>query len=172
VSPFAVNSTPDTDCTRYIIPNRIAQAQGLVLEKDDTIIVAANGEKMNVLGSANLTAKKDSAVAEISALMSNVVAEDMLISWQDLIRLRVISPNFPQAPPKAKARNVSCDDLVKQLTEEFPDVISDTLPSIPSKTGDPMKIHLLQQTIPKKSRQLDKFPITTRKRQMMRSRNL
>ena len=143
MSPFAVNSTPDTGCTRSIISNRITKAQGLTLVKDDTVLVAAKGKKMNVLGSANLTAKTDNAV-------SDVVAEDMLISWQDLIRLEVISPNFPHVPPKAKARNISCDDLVKQVIEEFTDVISDTLPSKPITTGDPMRIHLLQQAIPKK----------------------
>ena len=39
---------------------------------------------------------------------------------------------------------------MKQLIKEFPDVISDALPNKPITTGDPMKIHLLPQAIPKK----------------------
>jgi hypothetical protein len=148
VEEFAVNSTPDTGCTRTIISGKIAKANNLRILSDDTVLIAANGEKMNVIGKTDLTARTNDREATISALVSDVVAEDMLLSWQDLIRLGVISKNFPNT--EAKARGVASDSLVKKLIADYPDVISDTLPSEPITTGDPMTINLLPNAVPKK----------------------
>ena len=111
---FAVHSTPDSGCTRTIISGKIAKANKLRISRDDTVQIAANGEKMNVVGKTDLTARTNDREATISALVSDVVAKDMLLSWQDLIRLGVISENFPNT--EAKARRVASDSLVKKLT--------------------------------------------------------
>ena len=67
---FAINSTPNTGCTRTIISGKIAKANNIQISRDDTVLIAANGEKMSVLGITNLTARTNDREATISALVS------------------------------------------------------------------------------------------------------
>ena len=73
---------------------------------DRTGFIATNGEKMNVQGKTELRARSNNRKAVISALVSDVVAEDMLLSLQDLIRLEVIHENY-QASPSQRGSDVN-----------------------------------------------------------------
>ena len=63
---------------------------------------AANGASMKVLGQTTLYVKMSRvSVKKIDVLVSDDIGSDeLLLSWQDLITLRVLRPDFPSPMPE------------------------------------------------------------------------
>ena len=152
--PLHIAATPDTGCTRTLITGRIAKENKLQLEKDGTILVAANGERMQVAGRVMLKVKLGDKEVELDALVSDHLREDMLVSWQDLIRLGVISENFPNTI--ANARCVLSDGITKRLKEDYPDSVGNTLTNRPVSAY--MRIAQAAGAIPKKCTNARRVP--------------
>ena len=55
---------------------------------------------MQVLGSSKIIMKTRSRTIKTEALVNTNLAHPVLVSWQDLIRLKVIDENFPQSAEK------------------------------------------------------------------------
>ena len=103
---------------------------------------------MPISGSCSFFAKLNKEKIPITALVVPDLCEDMLISWQALIQLKIISKQFPKQVnsfatlgPENTVRN--------ELTLAYQDIISDKLnenPMIIPNTA--MHIHLVPNAIP------------------------
>ena len=86
-----MSATPDTGCTRTIINSRIAEKHGLKYKPGEKVsLVAANGERMKVQGTIRVKVEGNGIEANIHALVSEAVQDDMLFNSQALIRLSPI----------------------------------------------------------------------------------
>jgi len=91
-----VSATPDTGCTRTIIKATRAKEMGLKVKRGEKIsLIAANGVRMEVLGTTIVEAESNNCKATLDAIVSNAVQDDMLVSCVDLIALRAIPRGFP-----------------------------------------------------------------------------
>ena len=146
MAAFRISATPDTGCTKTIINERIVRRHKLnILNNEQTLLVAANGERMPVTGTTSLTAGANGASYRIHALVSPAITEDMLVSCNDLIRLEIIPQNFPND----RIQNCrSIKQFKDVLIGEFPTVLSNDLNPEPMKTEKPMPITLLPTRIP------------------------
>ena len=98
--------------------------------KKKTLLVAANGERMPVMGMATLTAGANGVTRWIHALVSPAITEDMLVSCNDLINLEIIPRNFPNV----RIQNCrSIKEFKDILIGEFPGVLSNELNPEPMK---------------------------------------
>ena len=152
-----IEATPDTGCTRSIISARIARKHGLIPTEDNTKLITADGSKMNVAGKVIMKAKTASSSTYIDALISSSLAEEMLVSWQDLTRLKIIPGNFPTVQQRAFA--VTTESFTTQLVAEFGDVIRDSLPNERNTAAPPMKIKLVDKPVPKKVTTARRIPM-------------
>ena len=149
------NAMPDSGTSRTIISRRILTQGNISLDASRrSKIRAANSSTLDCAGSALLTLTFDNFSIEIDALIANNLAEDVLISYFDLVKLGVLPPDFPSrnftppvdvnavTPDLTQFEQIS-DDIeldLSQLVDEFPDVFDDS--KVTPIKGDPMKIHL------------------------------
>ena len=134
--------TPDTGCTRTIINSRITERHGLKYQPGEKIsLVAANGERMKVKGTIRVKVEGNGIEADLHALVSAAVQDDMLLSCQDLITLKAIPEGFPNSVVES-CEQVKFEPYRTTLLEEFKDVLSDELNPKPMKTAAPMKISI------------------------------
>ena len=108
---------------------------------------------MSVEGRATLQARANGQNTEIKVLISKAVEEDMLISWRDLINLKVISSGFPNVVVR------QVNNPTAELIKDFPDVLNDELDPKPMITDSPMRIHLKDDAIPKKVTTARRVPL-------------
>ena len=66
-----------------------------LFKNKQTLLVAANGKRMPVIGTTTLTAGANGVNRKIHALVSPAITEDMLVSCIDLINLEIMPRNFP-----------------------------------------------------------------------------
>ena len=59
--------------------------------------MAANGERMKVDGTIKVKIEGNGIEANVNALVSEAVQDDMLLSCQDLITLKAIPRGFPNS---------------------------------------------------------------------------
>ena len=126
---------------------------------------------MRVQGQATLFVKVSRvSVKQIDVLVSDDIGSDeLLLSWQNLITLRVLRPDFPSPMPEEEA--VKCNKVtgpaqedgsnakMEALHNEFEDVFSDRL--MPGKRIDmaPVDIQLVEGARPKAFYQCRQYPI-------------
>ena len=144
-----MSATPDTGCTRTIINTHVLERNGISYKQGGKIkLVAANGNKMEVDGTIEISIEGNNIKIRTDALVSKAIQDNMLISCSDLIKLRAIPSKFPNAiVEECRAAN---EDYTKILMEEFKDVLSDELSPTPMKTETPMHISLKKGVVPKK----------------------
>ena len=91
-----MSATPDTGCTRTIIKASKAKEMGLKVKRGEKIsLIAANGERMAVTGTAIIEAEGNRSKATLDTIVSEGIQDDMPVSCKDLIALRVIPRGFP-----------------------------------------------------------------------------
>ena len=88
---------------------------------------------MTVLGSSQIFLKTKSTIIRTEAFVTTNLAHPMLLSWHDLIRLNVISSNFPQTV------NSVASSTCLEILDKYPSVFRDTLDSQPMLSE---KVHL------------------------------
>ena len=88
---------------------------------------------MQVLGSSKILMTTRSRTVKTEALVTTNLAHPVLLSWHDLIRLKVINENFPQS-----ANSVTTATRL-QILNTYSTVFQDTLDSRPMLTE---KVHL------------------------------
>ena len=58
-------------------------------------MLTASGQRMQVDGSVKIKAEANGIYVSINALVSDAIQDKMLVSYQDLIALRIIPGGFP-----------------------------------------------------------------------------
>ena len=75
---------------------------GLKVKRGEKIsLIAANGERMAVKGTAIIEAEGNGSRATLDAIVSDAIQDDMLVSCGDLIALKVIPRGFPNTQIEA-----------------------------------------------------------------------
>ena len=120
--------------------------------------IAANGVRMEVLGTTIIEAESNNCKATLDAIVSNAVQDDMLVSCVDLIALRAIPRGFPNTEI-VECRKLGTRDPREILLEEFPVVLSDELSREPMKTEAPMHISMKKGANPKKVTTARRVPL-------------
>ena len=170
-----VAATPDSGCTKGIARSSIVKQCGATIVPTSAKLEAANGADMRVLGKATLFIKVNRvSVKRISVLVSDDIGnDDMLLSWQDLIALRVLPENFPCPMPEEEEQEEqqTCNKIksctpedgtnakMESLHGEFADVFSDRL--LPGKriNMEPVDIVLEEGAKPKASYHCKQYPL-------------
>ena len=91
---FWVDSTPDTGFTITLLNLDVALRNGIHIDRTKTVeLYHAAGGSMHVEGMANIHANNIQATLQVA--VSSELKETMLISCDDLCKLRVIPADFP-----------------------------------------------------------------------------
>ena len=163
---FKTPATPDTGCTHTMISKDIAIKQGLrkchtYTDRNLPTMRAANGTKLKISGKLdlNVTAPPRREPTKLKILICDDMQEEMLLAWSDCISLGIIPSKFPEATCKvskgtdepAENEGSQIAKLIKEIKEEFADVVNDELSQKPLK-GEPMKLHFRDdiEIIPKR----------------------
>ena len=138
-----------------IISLSIARKRGLeVVPTTKHRLLSADDKELDVAGSTKFII----GGVTIEALVTPSIKDDLLLGWQDLRRLQVISEDFPSAPCVETVLKLDktlpegdCQLLETQIKLEFADVLHDSMPDTHMK-GPPMRIELRDdvKVIPKK----------------------
>ena len=147
--PFQCMALPDTGTSRTIISFDFIQANQIKVNPDiNEKLYCANNQAMNCEGNIQVTIRHKDKEAQVDAIVSSSMDQEVLISWQDLQKLGIISDDFPNVVHATSARALGQNSL-DQIKAEFKDVLSDTLKSTPM-AGPQMKIFLKDgQIIPR-----------------------
>ena len=141
---------PDTGCTQTIIKTTAAQKRGIRFQSGDpTILLTASGQRMRVDGAGRISVEANGISADINALVSDAIQDEMLLSYTDLIALKIIPGGFPNTVIES-CPEITTSSECEKLIMEYPDVLSDELSPRPMKTDKPMHIHLKEGAVPRK----------------------
>ena len=131
---------PDSGTSRTIINKAIVDKIGFQIKKGNkSKISACNDTSLRCVGSVNLKLLYKGDYIRVEALVTPCLSENMLVSYNDLIRLGILNELFPEPIHRIKASATSNLDF-DELCNEFKDVFDEDTVS-PLK-GDPMEIHL------------------------------
>ena len=120
--------------------------------------MAANGSTLACEGTVCLSAinSRTGSTCILDALISSDYNNNFLLSWTDMIKLRIIAEDFPFSSndfinnSKTDKKLLSCDVLklsedncprLKNILQDFPDVVCNVLPDHPMVRA-PMEIEL------------------------------
>ena len=156
---FGFSSTPDSGTTRTLFALNLIQKAGLKYNKQGRErIFAANDNQMSCEGNIVVKMTTQGVTTTVDALVTSDLHDEILVSWGDLKKLRVLPQNFPNVIKENKtaqmqiaASDPNAPDSLEKIKLEFADVLSDKLNGSVMK-GEPMKIHLTKGPItPKKT---------------------
>ena len=164
-------ATPDSGCTMGVARSSIVRQCGAPITPTSATLEAANGASMKVLGQTTLYVKVNRvSVKKVDVLVSDDIgSDDLLLSWQDLITLRVLSADFPSPMPEvetARCNKVNGstqkdekNEKMETLHEEFEDVFSDRL--LPGKRINmaPVDIKLEEDAKPRAFYHCKQYPL-------------
>ena len=150
-APFTFNVCPDTGCTQTLVSADVARQKGLTVDtRSRKRVRAVNGQKLDCLGTVTFDIDFQGKSTEVVALVSSSIADEVLLSWQDLQKLGVIDPDFPNIGARAAVVSVGYDtvrmeqearEVVTRMVEEFGSVFDEEGP-LRTMKGDPMRIHM------------------------------
>ena len=150
-TPFEYNMLPDSGSERSIIPYRIAKTYGWKFERSNEKITAANNTNLSCDGRIDLLIDFQGITADINALISRDLKNDVIISWHDLKKLEILPKNFPNRI-NAMSHNDDKEINVEKFNElvnSYSDVIKDSLSKDPIG-GRKMKLELKRDAQPRK----------------------
>ena len=121
-----MDSTPDTGCTITLL-NLDALRNGIHIDRTKTVELyhAAVGS-MHVEGMANIRVCANNILTTLQVAVSSELKETMLISYDDLRKLRVIPADILNAVPTVKSSNLLAS-LKTKLLRKFDKTLSDEL---------------------------------------------
>jgi hypothetical protein len=149
INGHLISALPDTGATQTVIPATLSKSLDLKLDKNRKVkVTTANGQQMACLGSTfiEISTSNPNASTMTHALVCKD-ATDVYISWKDLIALKRLPKNFPNAIVNAYQTDTSTFDL-DAILDDFPDVFDDS--NIKPMAGKPMTIQLKSDAKPKK----------------------
>ena len=104
---------------------------------------------MQVDGAATIWVEANVISMSISAFVSYAVQDEMLLSYTDLIALKIIPGGFLNTIIDS-CREVTTDEACEKLIRDYPDVLSNELSHNLMKKDEPMHIHVKEGAIPRK----------------------
>ena len=112
-------------------------------------IEAANSTSLRCSGSVTLSMEFEGQTIETEALVARNLAQDVLVSYTDLVRLGIISPNFPsRAFDTTSTYNVKAKEYqelsLDSIIDQYPDVFDAS--KVTPLAGEPMVIHLNKES--------------------------
>ena len=138
-----VSCLPDTGCSQTILSSSLASQLGLCVNKNNIVqLYTANGGNVNIEGTCEILIKNDDVQIKSTAIVAPHMSHSALISWHDMVSLKIISPSFP-----ARVASLTAGDLKDYIFKEFPSVFNDQLNDSPMKT-EPASIELKPGAIP------------------------
>ena len=93
-STFETHALPDTGATHTIVARSLVTGSP-ISQSGKTTIYTANGSELSCLGTTDLDITYQGETVRISALVTSGFADTLIVSWRDLISLRVIPSEFP-----------------------------------------------------------------------------
>ena len=136
-----------------IIYNKIAEREDLQLHQTNIPrLLIATGQRMQVNGKIDLELMSAVQKGRIEVLASSDLDNDMLWGIKHLRQFKRILQGFPNTilnENKEFCFRTTIKLLSEKFTTEFDDILSDELNPLPIK-GDPMRISLKPNAIPKK----------------------
>ena len=157
--------TPDIGCTTSLIKHDIVNRNKILINKlVRPILKVADARRLPVEGTARLTTASGET-ADIRAISTPAIDEEMLISFKDLETLKRIPIGFPNTVVEQcrcfeKARAVTTTTI--PLEKEFQDIISNELNPKPMNCA-PMKIELIAGVTPNKNMYTKRVPLPFKK---------
>ena len=144
---FWVDSTPDTGCTITLLNLDVALRSGIHIDRTKKVqLYHAAGGSMHVEGMVNIRVCANNIQATLQVAVSSELKETMLISCDDLRKLRVIPADFPNAVLAVIQPN-QLSSLRTKLLRKFDKTLSDDLNPEPMKCS-PMSISLENNAVP------------------------
>ena len=140
-----MSSLPDTDASKYLINEQFAIQCGLkILPLAPTILRQAGGSLLPVCGYTVFEASLNNILTSIRAIVVTKLHKNLLISWQDLISLKVINENFPAQILEFHAAEQELYESSRiQIINKFQETLSDDLNPNPMEIlGKSMHIYL------------------------------
>ena len=163
---FDCMALADSGANRSIISSSLLEEKGFKWNRSSTESVRGfSGEKCKMLGTVLLEVKYSSFRVKMDLLVAEYVPSGLLLSWNDMARLRLIrrhytdmgpDPNFPDPATDAFAAAPPCllngldsrglhayaagADTIESLITEFADVFDDS--TVTAMKGEPAKVIL------------------------------
>ena len=122
----------------------------IILPLAPTILRKAGGSTLPVCGYTVFEATLNNVVASIRAIVVTKLHKNLLISWQDLISLKVINENFPaQIQEVHAAEQELYESSRSRIINIFQETLSDDLNPNPMEIpGKSMHIYLQPNAVP------------------------
>ena len=138
---------PDSGATRSLCDPKIASSLGCKIYKEKIKISNASGTAMKYEGTAYLRVSFKNTKTEVPFLLSSDIDGRVIIGKHDLIRMRVLPPNFPQILPAELFDKVNpVNNLKSSIDENLPDSLTIPPPSLESSTlpedPEPSLVHM------------------------------
>ena len=91
-----VEACPDSGCTMSVISEDFSKKIGVQILQTPIILIVSTGARIKPVGQAIVFVKVERvSVKRLKVLVVKSDADDLIISYRDLITLRVLAPNFP-----------------------------------------------------------------------------
>ena len=139
---------------------RIAKLHGWKIVKSLETITAANNTPLSCDGRVDLLIDFQGTVASVNALVTSDLNQEIIISWHDLVNLKILPANFPNkiCEISQNLEEKFDTDRFNSLIEEYKDVVSDNLKNEPI-CGTKFKIELNEDVKPKKVLTARRIPL-------------
>ena len=144
---FRMKALPDTGCTTTLISDDLRKKYALRSKRSTAKLVAADDSELDCSGKVEILIDN----VKTMALVTKSLKDELIIGWPDLIRLGIISPNFPERTVHTanKVEHGDTDEALTKLKQQYKDILTDHLPEDPMK-GPQMKIHLKPNAKPRR----------------------
>ena len=87
---------PDTGCTQTILSSETADLLRLKVNNNKPVnLFTANGGSVKVLGTARVHIANKTVSTISTVIIANGMSHPALISWHDMIRLKMLPSQFP-----------------------------------------------------------------------------
>ena len=145
------SSIPDTGAEVNVAGENLMKALNIKTSdlncKNNSNLRCANDSRMKVIGSAQVKIKINNIETTEKIIFCNNQKE-ILLSWHTCKKLAIISDNFPTQIRRNEIEEKSIrENTKKKLLEEYQDVF-DTNNHLKKMSGEPMKIHLKEDSSP------------------------
>ena len=133
---------PDSGASDTIVRKQLVDKYKLQYKPDISQLKVANGEHIQISGTIELEAHYQGAKQVITALVCPDLSPDVLLGWQDCVRLGILPAQFPArvnhvSPEEIESRAAKehecritpeeCSSLKESMIKEFKDIIRNDL---------------------------------------------
>jgi len=141
---------PDSGSSRTLIPLELVKKHKWKLNPSEDVIFAANNSVMKNNGQIDILVEFNGCETQIDALVSSDLKNNILIAWFDLVKMDILPKHFPnQIKINATESEIMNWKEVKDLMDEYSDVLKDTLSEKPIG-GQKMTLELCENAKPRK----------------------